>query len=208
MTPDAAERILQQHNSLPPSETARAISALLDTHKSYSAISLPSGLTLNRLRQVHKIATLPPGIQWQIDNGKISLTQANEIAKMSSIDDQWLLSALVIKQNLPASECKILVHATEKRGEPLSAALRRISGVHLETESPAIITMPLNIDDYVHFAKAAWNRRMSIADLCYEAARQAADENPAQIADELDGIAKRLRTAGADANRPPLSPAD
>ena len=208
MTPDAAADILSRHAAYPKSEVARAISVLLKAHKTYSAIPLPKGLSERNLRSIHKIAALPPGIQWKVDAGEISLSQAGELAKLSSEADQWLLAVFIVKEKIPAAECKILANAVEKRQEPMVSALRRISGIQIENAAPTLIPLSLPIDDYVHFAKAAWDRRISVADLCYEAARQAADANPAQVADDLTRIAERLRAAGSPSNRAPLSPVD
>lgn len=208
MNHDDALDILRNHSAKSKSELAQSISILLKTFKRYLAIPLPDGLSERNLRAIHKIASLPTGIQWKVDSDELSLSHAGEIAKLSSESDQWLLAIFIIKENIPASECRSLVNAVEKQNEPLISALRRISGIHMEKLPPTLISLPLPATDWIHFTQTAWTRKMSVADLCYDAITKIADIEPADVADDLVRIADRLRAAGAPVNRAPLASDD
>lgn len=195
MTPDAAEDVLSNHATAPKSKIAQAVSVLLQAHKTYSAIPLPNGLSQRDMRAIHKIAALPPGIQWKVDDGELALTQAAEIAKLPSESDQWLLAIFAIKEKLPRSECRTLVNAVKNDGEPMDAALRRVSGVHIDNAPFMSINMLALPRDWLRFTQAAWTRRMSLADFCYQAAKDSASVNMNDIADELSRMANSIRQA-------------
>lgn len=197
MNAQTAADILARHATVPKSEIAQAISVLLKAHKTYSAIPRPDGLSRRNLQAIHKIVALPPGIQWKVDSGYISLSQAAEIAKLQSESDQWLLAIYAVQEKLPLSECKTLVNAVKNDGETMNAALRRVSGVHIDNAPFIPINMLALPRDWLRFTQAAWSRRITLADFCYLAAKDSAGIDMTGVADELTQLANRIRHAKA-----------
>ena len=196
MDANTAREILSAEEAKKPSEIAKAIDILYQELGTYQAIAQQVGRSKFFYNERHRIFQLPVGIQWKIDEGKISLKQGSQISRLKDEEDQWLLAVAIIEaKDLTAEECKNAVDLVLNEKKPIREALSVLAGIRFDKIQP--IVFPLGFDIRLEICKIAWTRSQEWADLCYQLILQGIDVDIKEVACQLEKLASDLRTAGA-----------
>ncbi|MBM3236708.1 hypothetical protein FJZ31_10485 [Candidatus Poribacteria bacterium] len=175
------------------SEISKAIDVLYQKHQSYKAISQQVGVSPKFLRTRHNIFRLPQGIQWQIDQEHIGITQAYQISRLKKEDDQWLLAFTIVKEKLSIQECEDVVNIVLTQNRSLREALSTSAGCRFDKIQPLLL--PIGFDIWFAINRAAWNQKEDWADLCYRLIRQGLNVNIREVVSQLRTLATDLEKA-------------
>lgn len=193
---NTAKEFLTAENSRKPSEIAEAVDVLYQELGTYQAIAQQVGRSKNFYNERHRIFRLPVGIQWKIDEGKISLKQGSQISRLKDEEDQWLLAVAIIEaKDLTAEECKNAVDFVLNEKKPIREVLGVLAGIRFDNIQPLLL--PLGFDIRLEICKIAWSRSQEWADLCYQFIRQGIDVDIKEAARQLEKLASALHKAGA-----------
>ena len=196
MDTNTARELLSAEEARKPSEIAKAIDVLYQELGTYQAIAQQVGRSKFFYNERHRIFRLPVGIQWKIDEGKISLKQGSHISRLKDEKDQWLLAVAIIEaKDLTAEECKNAVDLVLNEKKPIREALSVLAGIRFDKIQP--IVLPLGFDIRLEICKVAWTRSQEWADLCYQLILQGIDVDIKEVARQLEKLASDLHKAGA-----------
>ena len=195
MDTNTARELLSAEEARKPSEIARAIDILYQELGTYQAIAQQVGKSKFFYNERHRIFRLPVGIQWKIDEGKISLKQGSQISRLKDKEDQWLLAVAIIEaKDLTAEECKNVVDLVLNEKKPIREALSVLAGIRFDNIQPLLL--PLGFDIRLEICKVAWSRSQEWADICYQLIRQGIDIDIKGIAYQLEKLAADMHKAG------------
>lgn len=196
MDTNTAKELLSARDARKPSEIAKAVDVLYQEFGTYQAIAQQVGRSKNFYNERHRIFRLPMGIQWKIDEGKISLKQGSQISRLKDEEDQWLLAVAIIEaKDLTAEECKNAVDLVLNEKKPIREVLGVLAGIRFDNIQPLLL--PLGFDIRLEICKVAWSRCQEWADLCYQLILQGIDVDIKEVACQLEKLASDLRKAGA-----------
>lgn len=194
---ETARKIVSVHDQKKLSEVAKAVNVLYQAFGTYQSITREMGKSDKFWIVRHRVAQLPVGILWQIDEGHIGIEQAYQITRLKREEDQWLLAISIIEANgLTAKECKQVVNLVLKRGKSVKNALSILAGIHFDEIHP--LQLSLGSDIWVAICKTAWARSQKWEDLCYQLVLQGIDVNIQEVASQLEKLASDLRQAGGN----------
>ena len=206
MDTHTAREILSSQDAKKPSLIAKAIDVLYQELGTYQAIAEQSDRSESFYNERHRIFQLPAGIQWKIDEGKISLTQGVHISRLTDEADQWLLAVVIIEaKDLTAEECRNVVNLVLNEDKSIREALSVLAGIRFDKIQPLLL--PLGFDIRLEICKVAWARHHEWGDLCYQLILQGLDVDIEAIASQLENLVSDLRKAGktkqvSDGNEP------
>ena len=196
MDTNTARELLSAEDARKPSEIAKAVDVLYREFGTYQAIAQQIGRSKNFYNERHRIFRLPMGIQWKIDEGKISLKQGSQISRLKDEEDQWLLAVAIIEaKDLTAEECKNAVDLVLNEKKPIREVLGVLAGIRFDNIQPLLL--PLGFDIRLEICKVAWSRCQEWADLCYRLILQGIDVDIKEVACQLEKLASNLRRAGS-----------
>lgn len=194
MDTHTAREILSSQDTKRPSEIAKAIDILYQELGTYQAIAEQVGRSKFFYNERHRIFQLPAGIQWKIDEGKISLTQGVQISRLKDEADQWLLAVAIIEaKDLTAEECKNVVNVVLNEGKSIRDALSVLAGIRFDKIQSLLL--PLGFDIRLEICKVAWAQHAEWGDLCYRLILQGLDVDIEAIASQLENLVSDLRKA-------------
>ncbi len=202
----ALQIIATRQNKL-VSEVAAAVDCLYAKHHNYqniaNAIEQSQGekVSTDFLRSRRVINSLPKGIRWQVDSGKIKIGHCAQIAKIASEDDQWLLAYVITSEDkLSKDECNKVASAVAKGDMSMREALQKFAGVRCNSEIAMVL--PLDFDSQLAIAKCGWSwayvrnneddKGMTISDFCWQLIRQGTKLDCAGMANALASMAAVL----------------
>ena len=189
-----ARNIIDVPEKRKASEIADAVDVLYQAFGTYQAITQEIGRSDKFWIMRHRLFGLPDGIRWKIDEGKISIEQGYQIARLKQEEDQWLLAIAVTETKaLTAKECRKVVNLVLKEGKSLRETLRILTGVRFDKIQELLL--PLGADIWLAICKIAWARGQKWEDLCYQLVLQGVDVDLQRIASELEKLASDLRRA-------------
>ena len=195
MDTNTARELLSAEDARKPSEIAKAVDVLYREFGTYQAIAQQVGRSKNFYNERHRIFQLPVGIQWKIDEGKISLKQGSQISRLKDQEDQWLLAVAIIEaKDLTAEECKNVVDLVLNEKKPIREALGVLAGIRFDNIQPLLL--PLGFDIRLKICKVAWSRSQEWADICYQLILQGIDVDIKEVASQLEKLASDLHKAG------------
>ena len=195
MNTNTAREFLVAKDAGKPSEIAKAVDVLYQELGTYQAIAEQTGRSESFYNERHRIFQLPAGIQWKIDEGKISLTQGVQISRLKDEADQWLLAVAIIEtKDLTAEECKNVVNLVLNEGKSIRDTLGTLAGIRFDKIEPLLL--PLGFDIRLKICKVAWSRSQEWADLCYQLILQGIDVDIQEVARQLEKLASDLHKAG------------
>lgn len=206
MDTHTAREILSSQDSKKPSLIAKAVDVLYKELGTYQAIADQAGKSESFYNERHRIFQLPAGIQWKIDEGKISLTQGVQISRLKDEADQWLLAVAIIEaEDLTAEECKNVVNLVLNEDQSIRDALGVLAGIRFDKIQPLLL--PLGFDIRLEICKVAWAQHSEWGDLCYQLILQGLDVDIEAIASQLENLVSDLRKVGktkqvSDENEP------
>ncbi len=195
-----ARHIIATHKEQKPSKIGEAVDFFHQQHRSYKVISHMfeevKGVSADLLSSRHRIFQLPEGIRWQIDEGRITTPQGDQVAKLPDADDQWLLAFAIAdaELTLTGKECGHIVKAVVKEKLPIKEALRHFTG--LPCDSITSVMMPFGFDERFAISKVAWNKNEELENFCLHLIRVGKDIDREAVANQLEEIASGLRAAG------------
>ena len=183
------------HNQKKPSEIAKAVDILYQEFGTYQSITQEIGKSDKFWIVRHRIAQLPIGILWKIDEGAIGIEQAYQITRLKREEDQWVLAIAIIEaKDLTAKECSRVVNLVLNEGKSIMDALGVLAGIRFDEIQPVLL--PLGSDIWIAICKIAWSQRQKWEDLCYQLVLQGIAVNLQEIASQLEELALDLREAG------------
>ena len=173
-----------------------AVDSLYETHGSYTKISQRVHISSERLSSWHRIFQLPKGIQWQVDQGKIPVGQALEMAKLEKENDQWMLALVLVeaKRKLSVKECKIVVQDVIKNDTPIRDATEKV-GVRFG--KVISIMLPFGFDERLLLIKPAWDKHEEFEDYCLQKVRHGVKLDSENVAHQTEKIAEQVQNIAA-----------
>lgn len=189
-----AREIIDTHDRNKPSEIAKAVDVLYQELGTYQSITQEIGRSDKFWIVRHRIAQLPEGILWKIDEGHIGLEQAYQITRLKQEEDQWLLAIAIIEtEGLTAKECGRVVNLVLNEGRSIMDSISTFAGIRLDEIQPVMLS--LGSDTWVEVCKKAWEQSQKWEDLCYQLVLQGISVDLQEIASQLESIASDLRNA-------------
>ncbi len=207
MDEQQAMQTIVAHKDRLVSEVAAAVDFLYEKHRKYQNIanaieqSLGKKVSTVFLRSRRVINSLPKGIRWQVDSGKIKIGHCAQIAKIASEDDQWLLAYVITSEDkLSKDECNKVATAVAKGDMSMREALQKFAGIRCNSEIAMVL--PLDFDSQLAIAKRGWSwayvrnneddKGMTISDFCWQLIRQGTKLDYAGMASVLTSMATEL----------------
>lgn len=189
-----AREIIDTHDRNKPSEIAKAVDVLYQELGTYQSITQEIGRSDKFWIVRHRIAQLPEGILWKIDEGHIGLEQAYQITRLKQEEDQWLLAIAIIEtEGLTAKECGRVVNLVLNEGRSIMDSLSTFAGIRLDAIQPVMLS--LGSDTWVEVCKKAWEQSQKWEDFCYQLVLQGISVDLQEIASQLERITSDLRNA-------------
>lgn len=175
------------------SNLGEAVGFLYEMHGSYTKISKQVQIPPERLSSWHRIFLLPKGIQWQVDQGKIPVGQAHEMAKLEEENDQWFLALVIVeaKQKLSNKECRNVVQDVIKNKTPIREAAEKV-GVRFDKLIP--IVLPFGFDKRLLLTKPAWDKHQESENYCLQKIWHGVKLDTENVADQTEKIAKQVES--------------
>jgi len=154
------------------------------------------GISVERLRNYHHVYQLPSGIRWQIDEGKIKLGHATQIARLPNPDDQWVLAFSIFTKNLTVESSREVVNSFLKSKRLLRDILHELIGIRFDQiDEPLFLTFLFS--ERLELCKTAWSKRQNWADFCLGSIRAATRIDLDSLADRLTLLAEEIRSIHA-----------
>ena len=200
MDSQTAKDWLNEARDRKPSELGEAVDVLYRELGNYDAIAMQVPFSRDRLSQLRRVFLLPEGIRWQVDQEKIRLGHAQQIARLQE-DDQWLLAFTIVEGKISVKDCTEVVHAVVTKNRPLRDVLYEMIGIRFDQVKPLLL--PFTFEENFKIARAAWRRKLEWADFSLKAIEEATRVNLNHIAGELVSLAHQLRPKCVD---PALKP--
>ena len=144
----------------------------------------------SRLSGLHRVFLLPEGIRWQVDEGRILIGHAQQIARLQG-DDQWLLAFSIVQEKMSVQESKRVVDNVKKTGRALQSVLRDLSAIRFDKVEPLVL--PLTFEFRLTIIRAAWTKKLEWTDFALTAIQGATCVDIEQIARDLTGIVDQLQ---------------
>lgn len=178
------------------SNLGEAVDFLYEMHGSYTKISKRVQISAERLSSWHRIFQLPKGIQWQVDQGKISAGQAHEMAKLEEENDQWFLALVIVeaKQKPSNKECRNVVQDVVKNKTLIRDAAEKV-GVRFNKVVP--IMLPFGFDERLLLTKPAWNKHEESENYCLKKIRHGVKLDTENVACQTEKIAEQVENIAA-----------
>ena len=198
MNVDVALEVLASNEGRSLSEIGEAVDVLYNSYGSYTRIVEICGLDLSPdyLSSRHKVFLLPRGIRWKVDYGVINLGQVNEISRLPSEDDQWLLAVLLVDKKLTGQDCKRVANLVVKEHWELRDALRDALGIKLDVDEVHPVLLSIGWEFWFGLTKSAWAAQMEWQDYCYETIQRGLSIDVTETAIRIEELAVSLRDAG------------
>jgi len=175
-----------------PSELGEAVDVLYHECHSYDAITKQVPFSKERLSQLHKVFLLPKGIRWQVDEGKVRLGHAEQIARLQE-EDQWMLAFTIVQKGIDVKDCTEVVRAVVRTKRPLRDVLHEMIGIRFDEPFPSLLA-GITLEDGFRISRAAWTRKLNWADFSLAAIEQATRVDLEGVAEILEGLATQLRS--------------
>ncbi|MDD9852346.1 MAG: hypothetical protein OXU78_00090 [Deltaproteobacteria bacterium] len=201
MNEDAAMDILvsSKDRERPQLSTlGEAVDSLYETHGSYTKISKRVQISSERLSSWHRIFQLPKGILWQVDQGKIPVGQALDMAKLEEENDQWMLAQVLVeaKRKLSVKECRNIVQDVLKNSTPIKDAAEKV-GVRFDQAKPISLLLPFQFDERLASIKPAWEKHQKIEDYYLQKIRHGVKLDSENVAHQTEKIAEQVQNIAA-----------
>lgn len=193
MDRDTARAYLKDPQGKKPSQIGEAVDVLRPDYRTYKEMAQDCQLGESTLRRRHRIYQLPKGIQWKIDEGKISIEKGEQIARLENEDAQWLLGFAIVEEQLEHEVCSNVVNRILRFNDSIRDALSASAGV--QCDKITSLLLPLGFDIRLAIAQKAWNYNMEVQDFCYEQIRQDPDALSRELARECRVLLSRLEEA-------------
>jgi len=178
-----------------PSALGEAVDVLYQEFHGYDAIAKQVPFSKERLSQLHKVFLLPKGIRWQIDERRIRLGHAEQIARLQE-EDQWLLAFTIVQKGISVKDCTEVVRAVVRTKRPLRDVLHEMIGIRYDEAFPALLA-GITLEDGFRISRAAWNKELNWADFSLAAIEEATRVDLERVAETLEGLAAQLRSKRA-----------
>ena len=172
------------------SELGEAVDLLYKKCGSYKVIASQVAPPASRLSGLHRVFLLPEGIRWQVDEGRILIGHAQQIARLQG-DDQWLLAFSIVQEKMRGQESKRVVDNVKKTRRVLQSVLRDLSAIRFDAVEP--LMLPLTFEFRLTITRAAWPKKLAWTDFTLRAIQEATRVDIEQIARDLTDIVNQLQ---------------
>lgn len=210
-------KLIKAFESLPPERHFKKFKDLLnwlgrDKEKS-------KGPYYNKIRRCWHISRLPKGILWKVKQGKISVSHASIIAKLSDENDQYILALGIVSysEKIGIALCNKIVRLVNKGKDgkcySIREALDKVASVRFKN-IPQGLDMR-SPDEWIDVNREAWEREMEWETFCHNVISQKANvltdiekvetevlsiktrlgqlaEEIGKVESQLEGVAKKL----------------
>lgn len=191
MTIDEAKTCLDD-STQKPSKHGEATDILYQKYRSYKRIASEVKQGADFLSKVHAVFKLPKGIQWQINEKKISTSQARQIYNLKNEEDKWLFALAIVENNLKDNECESIIKHI-KGGTSINEALRIISGISFSETKPLILM--IQSEFWMPITKRAWEQKREWADIGHQLVCEGLEVNIQDIATQLKAITAKINNS-------------
>lgn len=194
MTLETAEKVIENLSDYSSSLSGEAIDFFLRNGFNYKRLGEKYGISSDRLRSLHRVFSLPDGLKWKIDSGKIKIGHANQIARLENEDDQWMLGFCIFLKNLTIGDSKEIVNSFLRQDEPLKHILHELIGIRFDQIDEPLL-LPFSILERLELCKSAWTKNIEWADFCLQSIKCSAKMDLMDLADQLNNFAVKIREA-------------